>query len=168
MNASWDLFITMFFVIMTVYGLLLGRGRIFTIVLSTYVGFVVSNEFSTFVFEKFSKAASFNNTLGTSQFGAKVITFAAVVFLLTMRSDVQHQEERGLEATVITAVYGFLAAGLIITSILSFMGDSEKMTILSNSVLATRVDSYRDLFLVGPIVIALFTSFVKGKMPRMY
>jgi len=166
MNASWDLFITMFFVIMTVYGLLLGRGRIFTIVLGTFVGFVISNEFSSFVFEKFTSAASINNAISTSQFGAKVITFSFVVFLLTMKGDVQHQEEKGMEATIITALYGFLAAGLIITSILSFMGDSERMTILSNSALAARVDSFRSLFLIGPVAIALFTSFIKGKSSK--
>jgi len=164
MTLSWDLFIIMFFVILTVYGILLGKGRILTILLSSYVGYVIANEFGQTIFDYFTNSALVNNSIGSSFFGAKTITFAFVVFLLTAKSDLGSGEiDNGLEGTIITALYGFLAAGLIISTIFSFMGESEKMSILSNSNLAAKVITYKVLWLAGPIGAVLGSSFLKRR-----
>lgn len=163
MTGNWDLFIAMAFVVMTVYGLLLGRGRIFTIVLSSYVGFVVANEFGQLVFDKASSSALVNNAVGSSYFGAKVVTFAAVVFLLTLKGELFGEEEHDLRSTMITALYGFLAAGLIITTIMSFMGDTERANILSGSQLASQIYSYKPLWIVAPVAAVLVSSVIKGR-----
>ncbi|MCL5093592.1 MAG: hypothetical protein M1355_00430 [Patescibacteria group bacterium] len=165
MTLSWDLFITMVFVIVTVYGVLLGRTRILTILLSSYVGYVIATEFGQAIFDYLSRTALINNAISTSYFGAKTLTFAAVIFVLAVKSDLggTSSDDGSLEGTVITALYGFLAAGLIISSILSFMGDSEKMNILASSNLATKIIAYKIVWLIGPLVAVLGSNFLSRR-----
>ncbi len=47
---TWDLFITLFFLIALAYGFILGRGRIVIILVITYVAFVVTLETGSFVY----------------------------------------------------------------------------------------------------------------------
>lgn len=164
MNVSWDLFITMFFVVMTVYGLLLGKSRVYAILINTFVGFVIAQEAGELVFNTIANSASINNALGASYFGAKVLTFAVVVFILTLKGELAGYDERGMSSTFVTAGYGFLSAGLILSSIFTFMGETERFNIISASDLATRVVDYRLLWLVGPILAVVAASFLKDKM----
>jgi len=77
MTPSWDLFIILFFVIMTVYGLLLGRGRVFNILINTYVGYVIATELGSLVLDYAVKASSISHSVSISIFGVKVLLFAA-------------------------------------------------------------------------------------------
>ena len=163
MNLSWDFFITMFFVVMTVYGLLLGRSRVYNILINTYVGYVIASEAGEIVFNYITRAASVNHALGTSYFGAKLLTFAGIVFILTLKSELAGYDERGMQSTVMTAAYGFLSAGLILSSIFSFIGESERYSIVSVSGLAGKIVDYRLIWLVAPIAVVLISSFLKGK-----
>lgn len=170
MNLSWDFFITMFFVVMSVYGLLLGKSRVFAILLNTYVGYVIASEAGEIVFDYVKRAASVNDALSTSYFGAKLMTFAAVVFILTLKGEISGYDDRGMHSTFMTAVYGFLSAGLILSSVFAFMGETEKQHIFSVSNLASQVADYRLVWLVAPIGAVIVAGFlrVKGNNSRNY
>ncbi|PIZ00130.1 hypothetical protein COY62_04260 [bacterium (Candidatus Howlettbacteria) CG_4_10_14_0_8_um_filter_40_9] len=170
MNLSWDFFIMMFFVVMTVYGLLLGKSRVFGILLNTYAGFVIAQEGGEIVFNYIKRAASINGALSTSYFGAKLLTFTAVVFILTLKGELSGYEDRGMHSTVMTAIYGFLSAGLILSSVFAFMGETEKQHIISVSSLASQVADYRLVWLVAPIGAVIVAGFLRGKgnNPRNY
>jgi len=162
-NPGWDLFILVFFIVMTVYGVLLGKNRTLAIVLSSYVAYVVAHEFSQIVFEWFSRASSYNNAVGTSSFGAKTITFVAVLIILVIKNNFGRDEEKDITATAITVIYGFLAAGLIMISLFSFMGDSERIAILTSSNLASKVYSSRTIWLIGPLIAITASNVIKGR-----
>lgn len=164
MNLTWDFFITMFFVVMTVYGLLLGRSRVYNILINTFVGYVIAGEFGEIILNYIAKQSSVNNAFINSYFGAKTLTFVAVIFILTLKGELSGYDERGIQSTLMTAIYGFLSAGLILSSIFSFMGEGDRVSLLSTSSLASQVVHYRALWLVGPIGAVLFGSFLKDKI----
>lgn len=163
MTLSWDFFITMFFVVMTVYGMLLGKGRVFAILVNTYVGYVIAGEMGEIIFQSIKKAAFINNPFATSYFGAKLLTFAGVIFLLTLKGELSGYDDKGMQSSFMTAVYGFLASGLILSSIFSFMGETERSNIVSVSKIASQVVDNRMLWLVGPIGAVIIGSFLRGR-----
>jgi len=165
MTPSWDLFIILFFVIMTVYGLLLGRGRVFNILINTYVGYVVATELGSLVLEYVVKVSSVSHSVSVSMFGVKVLLFAATIFILTMRSELSGANDDSSVSGVYTAGYGFLAAGLMLTSVFSFMPPIDRLNFFHNSNLAAQIYGYRALWLIGPIAIILLTS-VLGRLFR--
>lgn len=164
MNLTWDFFITMFFVVMTVYGLLLGRSRVYNILINTFVGYVIAGEFGEIVLNYITKQSSVQNAFVNSYFGAKTLTFAAVIFILTLKGELSGYDERGMQSTLMTAVYGFLSAGLILSSVFSFMGETERVNLIGASNLASQVVQYRALWLVGPIGAVIVGSFLKDRV----
>ena len=165
MTPSWDLFIILFFVIMTVYGLLLGRGRVFNILINTYVGYVIATELGSLVLDYAIKASSISHSMSVSIFGVKVLLFAVTIFILTMRSELSGANDNSSVSSIYTAGYGFLAAGLMLTSVISFMPTTDRINFFHNSNLAAQIYGYRALWLIDPIVIILLTS-VLGRLFR--
>lgn len=165
MTPTWDLFIILFFVILTVYGLLLGRGRVFNILINTYVGFVVASELGTFAYDYLAQISAISNSVNLSVFGAKVIVFAAVIVVLTMKSELSGSQDDASTSPIYTAGYGFLAAGLMLFSVVSFLPESDRNNLFSASDLAVRVFDYKILWLLGPIAL-IFVGSVLGRLFR--
>jgi len=160
MTPSWDLFIILFFVIMTVYGLLLGRGRVFNILINTYVGYVIGTELGNFAYEYLIKASSVSHSISISLFGAKLLVFAATIFILTMRTELTGANDDSQGSSIYTAGYGFLAAGLMLSSIMSFMSEADRLNLFNSSHLAAQVYDYRYFWLIGPIAIIVIASVI--------
>jgi hypothetical protein len=165
MTPTWDLFIILFFVIMTVYGFLLGRGRVFNILINSYVGYVVAYELGGFAFQYLSRITEISHSFNVTMFGAKIFVFAFVIFILTLNSELAGMRDDGLTSGLFTIAYGILAAGLILSSVFLFMGDVERMSLFTNSVLASRVYDLRMVWLVGPIVTVLLGNII-GKFGK--
>lgn len=161
MSPTWDTFIILFFVVMTVYGLLLGRGRVFNILINTYVGYVIASELGDFAYSYLSKANELAHSFQVSLFGAKVIVFAAVIFLLTLKSELAGTQDDGMTSSVYTAVYGFLSAGLILSTVFTFMTESDRINLFSSSSIASQVYQYHLVWLVAPILVILANMFLK-------
>lgn len=160
MAPSWDLFIILFFVILTVYGLLLGRGRVFNILINTYVGLVIATELGNVAFDYMSRVSAIQHSVALSLFGAKVLIFAIVIFILTMKSELAGANDDNQASSIYTGVYGFLAAGLMLTSVLSFMSEADRLNMFSTSNLASQVYTYQTFWLVGPIAFILVATIL--------
>ena len=165
MTPSWDLFIILFFVIMTVYGLLLGRGRVFNILINTYVGYVVATELGNLVYEYVLKASSISHSISISLFGVKLLVFALTIFILTMRSELAGTNEDASTSSLYTAGYGFLAAGLMLSSVMTFLPVADRINLFNNSQVASLVFDYRYFWIIGPIAIIALSSIV-GRLFR--
>lgn len=161
MSPTWDTFIILFFVVMTVYGLLLGRGRVFNILINTYVGYVIASELGTLAYGYMTKAQEVAHSLQVSLFGAKVLVFAGVIFLLTLKSELAGSQDDGNGSGLYTSIYGFLSAGLMLSTVFSFMTESDRINLFSASNLASQVYDYRVLWLVGPILVVIASTFIK-------
>ena len=158
MTLSWDLFIALFFVIMAVYGFLLGRSRVFNILINSYVGYVIAFELGDFAFDYLTRAAQISHSVNVTLFGAKVFVFALVVFVLTLNSELLGIRDDSSANKVWTVLYGILAAGLILSSVFGFMGNAEQVNLFSGSQLATQVYNYRLVWLVAPILTVIVAN----------
>jgi len=165
MTLTWDLFIILFFVIMAVYGFLLGKSRVFNILIHSFVGYVVAYELGSFAFDYLSRAASLSHSVTVTLFGAKVFVFALVVFVLTLNSELAGARDNGASSKFWTVLYGLLAAGLILSSIFAFMGNAEQVNLFANSNLASRVADLRLAWLTAPI-LAVIAENVMGRFGR--
>lgn len=143
---------------MTVYGLLLGRGRVFNILINTYVGYVIGTEFGNFAYDYLVQASSISHSISVSVFGAKTLLFVATIFILTMRSELSGTNDSAVGSSMYTAGYGFLAAGLMLSSVLSFLDEADRINMFNNSNLAMQVYGYRYFWLIGPIAILIIAS----------
>lgn len=122
-NPTWDLFIILFFAVAALlYGFSLGRDRIITMLVSTYMALAVTRS-AAFLSDT-------NADIGVNQFlvikVTAFITIFVVLFVVLSRS--------ALQKTVATAdavgkwwqviVYSTLHVGLLISIVLSFLSDS--------------------------------------------
>ncbi len=162
MTPSWDLFIILFFVIMTIYGLLLGKGRVLNILINSYIGYVIAVEVGDLAYNRISMIPSLPQGFSASLFAVEVLLFVSVIFIMTLRSElITSSKDSTANNVIYTAIYGFLSAGLITSSIFSFMGEAERMSLLSGSVVAGYVYTYRLLWLVAPIIVVVITGILK-------
>lgn len=165
MTLSWDLFIILSFVVMGVYGFLLGRGRVFNILINSYVGYVVAFELGDFAYSYLSRAAQLSHSVNITLFGAKVFVFALVVFVLTLNAELMGVRDDAYVSKVWTVLYGLLAAGLVLSSIFAFMGGAEQILLFSSSTLATKVTNLRLFWLTAPI-LAVIVANVMSRFGR--
>jgi len=165
MTLSWDLFIILSFVVMGVYGFLLGRGRVFNILINSYVGFVIALELGDFAFDYLSRAAELSHSVNITLFGAKVFVFALVIFVLTLNAELLGIRDDAQTSKVWTVLYGLLAAGLILSSVFALMGGAEQASLFTTSTLATRVTDLRLVWLTAPIA-AVVVAQVMGRFGK--
>ncbi len=168
MSATWDLFITLFFIVSVSYGLLLGKGKASVILLSTYVGLAVASETGDIFFEILKKMGSISDSFSSSSvFTAKLVVFVAIIVLLTLKLEPFDiaGAERGLMATFLTGLYGFLSGGLILSSIGYFMSEAERASIFNQSDLAGKIMDFRFWWLVGPILVLVVAGFIRDRRP---
>ncbi len=152
MTLSWDLFIVLTFVIMGVYGFLLGRSRVFSIILNSYVGLTVSTYVGSYAYQYLTKITDISHSFNLTMFGAKVFVFVTVLFVLMMNRELNSGND-GSSKSIETVIYGVLAAGLLLSSVFTFMGDVERASLFSNSSLAIQVSNYQLFWLLAPIVM---------------
>lgn len=164
MTLSWDLFIVLFFVILTVYGLLIGRGRIFNILINVYVAFAIASELGESAFNSLSGLNSLAHSVSISIFGVKLLIFALVITILTLRNELVGGSYDNT-SKLYTAIYGFLTAGLALYSVFSFMGESGRYSLFQSSQLAVNVYSYNVVWLAGPIVV-IVASYLLRRFAR--
>lgn len=165
MTLTWDLFIALSFVIMAIYGFLLGRGRVFSILINTYVGYVVAFELGDVAYQYLSKVTQLSHSVSVTMFGAKVFVFVFIVFILTLNNELLGIRDEGSGSKIWTVLYGILAAGLILSSIFAFMGNAEMSTLFAGSTLAAKVYEFRIVWLVGPIVTVLAAN-IAGRFSK--
>ena len=157
MTLSWDLFIALSFVVMGIYGFLLGKSRVFGILLSSYVGLVIATELGSYAFDYLSKITDISHSFNVTMFGAKIFVFVTVLFILILNRELSGPGE-GPSNTYITAIYGILAAGIVLSSVFSFMGEAERAVFFSTSSLATKVYAFQLLWLVAPILLIVVSN----------
>lgn len=165
MTLSWDLFVILFFVIMAVYGFLLGRSRVFNILLSTYAGFAIADGVGEFVYDYLQGITQISHSVTISLFGAKIFVFALVVFVLTLHSELVGIKEDLSSSKVWTVIYGILAAGLILSSVIALMSVGERVAFLDVSPLAGSVYRLQVAWLIAPILTIVIAN-IAGRFSK--
>lgn len=132
LKLSWDLFIIVFFAIVTAYSFIIGRKETLKIIIATYIATISADGLGN-IFEKianqstfFFKLASFLGYAGgIGQFASilKVLVFIAIIVLLVIYGDYQVDDPPAQNAAInlaLLTLLSLLSGGLILSSIIVF------------------------------------------------
>lgn len=161
---SWDLAITVFFLIGIAFGYILQREKIIATLLSVYVALVVTQVFSGNVFEFFQG----NKTIGTvwvqsgaSPFTIRVLIFMTTITLLSAKGGIKGSTTKGLLSPIEIILLSFLTTGLILSSIFYFMPPESREVFVVSSRLAGLVIKYYIWWVLAPPLALIGLGFFR-------
>jgi len=166
---TWDLVITLFFLIAMAYGFILGRGRIVIILIITYVAFVLASELGEATYGLFSGPTNIAKNVwiegNASLFTIKTALFVLTIVLLSLKGDLGPLTSlsRGIKSTILTGIYAFFNAGLIVSSVIKFLPEESQTALVSMSPLASKVVSNRPWWILIPVIVMVIEGFFRGK-----
>lgn len=166
---TWDLFLTLFFVVGVGVGVILQREKILATLISTYVALAVAVAWGSTVFEFFNGNSILFNQFwirsNMSEFSIKAILFAILIVLLTIKGDfsVSMGKAEGMISTVFVFIYSFLTTGLIISSVLNFLPQVAKLTIVNQSNVAAFLMNYEVAWIVVPALLMVVGGFLNSR-----
>ena len=131
-RLSWDLFVIVFFVIIVAYSLIIGRDNTLKVILGTYVAALAADAAGNLFGKYFSGSQMFIKLLKFASLGTegaavifiKVLVFIGLVILFSVKGAfyVQTVDDRsGPVRFIISMLYSFMSAGLIISVIFVFV-----------------------------------------------
>ena len=145
LTLSWDLFVIVFAALIVAYTFIIGRGESIKIIIATYIGIIAVQGLAS-ALERLNVAlGSVVSMLGipTGQSWilvvAKLVLFIAIVILLTINSGIEvrySKEPNPIIGIVLTLLFGISTAGLLITTILTYVTGVPLLEMNLSTVLA--------------------------------
>ena len=136
----------------TLYGAMAGTSRLRTLILSVYVGIVLSNQLTAVI-------APYAKSLGSDQIS--LILYGLPILLFGFSLGKQHGHDRG--STVFALLLGLLTGGLIVSAGLSVIPPSEAQDVINGSFVAMNLSQFH-LWLVALLpIVALVGPLFKKK-----
>lgn len=159
MQITWDLFILLVFGVFLIYGALIGKNKILGILVNLYIALAVVLVAGNFIYDFASNLQLLTNNFTVTAFGAKTLSLVIITGLLTIKSEVSGLDTGGSISQLMTALYGFLTAGLFLSAAFSFMSPSELLAVDSN--FANIVYNFRAAWVAAPVAVMIISSFIK-------
>lgn len=157
---SWDLFITLFFIIGLAYGFILQRDRIVATLMSVYAALIVSNLLVDPVGQFFKGDKTIFNQIwirsDTSPFTIRLALFIVIIVLLSSKGGIGGARGRGTISHIEILVYSALNTALIVSSIFSFLPDPTRDAYASTSKLVNLIVTHHDWWLLLPVGALIF------------
>jgi hypothetical protein len=166
---TWDLFITLFFVIGVGYGVILQREKILATLISTYIALAVASVWGDKVFEFFNGNSILFNQFwirsNMSEFSIKALLFAIIIVLLTLKGDfaVSMTKAEGMVSTIFVFIYSFLNTGLIVSSVINFLPATAEASIIAQSTVAELIMNYDVAWVVIPALLMIVGGFLTAR-----
>jgi hypothetical protein len=140
-------------VVAALYGLMAGKQRLRILILSIYVGIVLSEQMSSVV-------APALHSLGPDQVSWLLLGLPILLFGFF---GVIHGKSHAKGAAIGNIIVGLLAGALILSSGIHLLPTSEMSSIDNGSFLALSLDQYH-IWIVGLLpVVVLLLGFMKGE-----
>lgn len=160
---SWDLFITLFFIIGLAYGFILQRDRIVATLMSVYAALIVSQLLVDPVGQFFKGDRTILNQIwirsDTSPFTIRTALFIAIIVLLSAKGGISGNRGRGAISHLEVLVYSALNTILIVSSIFSFLPEPTRAAYAASSRLVSMIVERHDLWLMVPVAALVFFGF---------
>ncbi|MBI4023187.1 hypothetical protein HY375_03435 [Candidatus Berkelbacteria bacterium] len=157
MTPSWDLFLTVFFIVGTAYGMMMQRERTVATLLSIYVGIVMTQLLTEPIGQFFQgerTISSFFVNSSVSPFTIQSILFLATIVLVTTKSGISGGRDSvsSLLSPFEMLSYSFLNTALIVTTVISFLPEESRASIIAQSNMAGFLASHHTWWLVLPVI----------------
>lgn len=177
---SWDLFVLVFFAIIIAYSFIIGRNQTLKIIIATYIAILtadgIGNILGRYVSPRVLSLILPRLDVTSAGIVLKILLFVAVIVFLAMKGEFQvnlSEESSRVLSTIINGIFGFLSAGLIVSTVLfyisggSFLQTSGAitteaiLTIKRDSNLVRNLVDYYNIWFSFPAMAFAISSFLK-------
>lgn len=165
---TWDLFLTLFFIIGIAYGLILQKDKTILTLISIYVALVVVNALAPTIQSLLTGEETIMGQVfirsDASPFTVKIILFILIVALVSTKSGLSGEKASGLLSPIELFAYSFATTALTASSIFNFMPDATKSEFAASSNFANIIIQYNVWWVILPVVLLIVSGFIhKGK-----
>lgn len=162
MFSTWDFGLILFLAVGAGYGFIFRKGQIVVLFVSSYISFVVVNELGNKVVN------CLNNALNIESYGIwaspvlKIGLFLLIMVLLAIWAEylAASSGKKGMVNLVISGVYGFLLAAMLLSILSLFLNSELEIQILALSRLSSYIINYRMWWFLAPAVLMLVSGFI--------
>lgn len=152
---SWDLVITLVFVIGITYGFVMLRDRILVTLLSLYAGVLVANTLAEPIFKFFNGDVALLNKVwvesSASPFFIKLALFGGVIVLIASKSGLVGK--RSAFSFFELGAYSFFTVCIALSSVFSFMTPEALAGYTQSSKFASLIVQHHNLWFVAPLIV---------------
>lgn len=130
-TPTWDLFIIVFFGLVITYSFIIGKHEAVKIIISTYIAILAVEGIGNVIERISGDSRPLLSVIGLSVdtdilTAVKLIVFIALIIFIAVRSGIEidySKDPGGAVNAVLTAVFGFATAGLLLISLFIFVAD---------------------------------------------
>lgn len=181
-TLSWDLFIIVFFAIVMAYSFIIGKHQSVKVIIAAYISIIATQGVGNALFRLLNQTPAFLSVLGvtfnfTILSAIKIFLFAAFIITLAIRSGIHvtyTKESGSLLSALYTGLFGFTTAGLIVSTILTYVAGNSIMDpnialspavapIAAVSPLMQIMVLNQDLWFALPALLIIVVGFVSSE-----
>ena len=163
---TWDLFITLFFIIAVAFGFILQRDKVVLTTISIYVALVITGVLADPILQFFAgEKAIFNSVFIkgiNNPFIIKATLLTIVIAIVTTKSGLEGKGSGGILSPLELLAYSFLNAALIMSSIFFFMEVSMRDGFAETSKLAGFIINHYTWWVVLPVALLIALGIKRG------
>ena len=182
LTLSWDLLVIIFFAIVITYSFIIGKHESIKIIVSTYIAIVAAQGLGNLLDRATGESQPLLSVLGLSVdfnllSSTKLILFVLTIIVLAVRGgfEIEYNKETGrILDTILTGVFGFVTAGLLLATLITFVADTslldptmpqdpQMVSIIEQSNLMGAMILYQDVWFVLPAVLLLGIGFLHSQ-----
>lgn len=183
-TPTWDLFIVVFFGLVITYSFIIGKHEAIKIIISTYIAVLAVEGIGNVIARVTGDSRPLLNVIGLNVdtdvlTAVKLIIFITLIIFISVRSGLDidyHKDPGGAVNSLLTALFGFATAGLLLISLFIFVTDipildpavdqNETITaILDKSKLMQVMILNQDLWFSLPALLLIAVGFVSNEGP---
>lgn len=182
LTLSWDLFVIVFFAVVITYSLIIGKHESVKIIISTYIAIVAAQGMGNVMERASGGGGPLFDMLGISidisLFSTtKLVLFILTIVFLAVRGgfEIDYNKEAGtIIDTILTAMFGFVTAGLMLSTLITFVADvpllDDSMALnetiiklMEGNQLMTAMIVNQDLWFALPAIILVAIGFMNNE-----
>ena len=130
-SPTWDLFIVVFFGLVITYSFIIGKHEAVKIIISTYIAILAVEGIANIITRITGESTPLLNVMGLNLdtdilTAIKLVVFIALIIFIAVRSGIEidyTKDPGGPVNVLLTAVFGFATAGLLLISLFIFVPD---------------------------------------------
>lgn len=161
---SWDLFLTIFFIVSIGYSFVLQRDKVVVTLLAIYAGIVIANIAGIPLQQLFSGEKTVADSIfisaNASPFSVQTGVFLLTTVLVSVRSGLgrSSSSSRGKLSSFELGLYSFLNTALILAAVFSFMDPEAQAQFAETSRIANMIISREVWWFVAPLIALVATG----------
>ena len=181
LELTWNLFVIVVFAVIMCYSFIIGLNRTFKTIIASYLAILAADGLGNLFQQYFLGSDTFVKALDLIQIDnldeslifTKVIIFIAFIVILTVKGVYKVEfgnEADPLTASILNGIFGFLNAGLIVSTMLVYVSgvsfvqansvDSNIVEIYSSSSLVQAMVDYYSFWFSLPVVGLMLASLI--------